>query len=56
MFHRGEKLYIHAGRGRNWTFHVECDVSSISRNGVLYTSQETKVQFRLLAAYIFYYR
>ena len=37
--------------GRNWTFHVECDESSISRRRVPYTTHETKVQFRPLAVY-----
>ena len=36
---------------RNWTFHVECDVSSMSWRRVPYTSHETKVQFRPLAVY-----
>ena len=42
------KIIYYAARGRNWTFYVKCDVSSTSR--VLYTSHETKVQFRPLAA------
>ena len=44
-------MVYYAARGRNYTFHVESDVSSISRRRVLYTSHETKVQFRPLAAY-----
>ena len=38
-------------RGKNWSFHDECDVSSMSQGRVLYTSHETKFQFRPLAAY-----
>ena len=51
MFYRGEKYYIHAARGRDWIFHVGCIVSGMSRRQVLYTSEETKVQFWPLAAY-----
>ena len=40
--------------GRNLTFHVECDVSSMSRRRVPYTSHETKVQFRLIILLIIF--
>ena len=44
-------IVYYALRGRNWTFHVKCDVSSMSRGKVPYASHETKVQFRSLAVY-----
>ena len=44
-------IVYYAVWGRNWTFHVECHVSSMSRRRVPYTSHETKVQFRPLVVY-----
>ena len=44
-------IVYYAVWGRNWTLHVECDVSSMSRRRVPYTSHETKVQFQPLAVY-----
>ena len=40
-------MVYYALRGRNWTFHVECDVSSINRRRVPYHSR----LFRPLAVY-----
>ena len=45
------EMICYAARGRNFTFHIDCDVNSTSRRRALYTSHETKVQFRPFAAY-----
>ena len=53
--HRHPQSVYYAVRGRNQTFHVECDVSSMSRRRVLCTSHETKIQFWPLAAYYIFH-
>ena len=47
-------IVYYAVWGGNWTFHVECDMSSMSWRRVPYTSHETKVQFRRLLYIIFF--
>ena len=50
------KIIYYSARERNWTFHVECDMSSTSQRRVLYTSHETKVQFRTLLLHTIFFK
>ena len=43
------KIIYYSARGRNWSVHVKCDVSSKSGRLVLYTSHEAELQFRPFA-------